>query len=162
MGDDITIEEQALEFAVAPPAMEGDAVERRQSMGIARAGFRQHGLAREQAADDPYHRRGRRAGAFGCAAGGRGQSGFWGGGAVAAGGGGAGPRPPADSGRAAPPARRGRPGPLGPPPPPLVGGEPDVGAGGGPPRARGVAPARNRRTQKRAPAGAEYLQIDLL
>src|SRR5215831_8754525 len=60
MGDDITIEEQALEFAVAPPAMEGDAVERRQSVGIARAGFRQHGLAREQAADDPYHRRGRR------------------------------------------------------------------------------------------------------
>jgi hypothetical protein len=29
MGEDIAIEKQALEFAVAPPAMEGDAVERR-------------------------------------------------------------------------------------------------------------------------------------
>src|SRR5262249_59334455 len=80
MGDDITIEEQALEFSVAPPAMEGDAVERRQSVGIARAGFRQHGLAREQAADDPYHRRGRGAAAFGCASGGGGESGLGGGG----------------------------------------------------------------------------------
>src|SRR5262244_395097 len=78
MGDDITIEEQALEFSVAPPAMEGDAVERRQSVGIARAGFRQHGLAREQAADDPYHRRGRRAASCGCASGARRESGLGG------------------------------------------------------------------------------------
>src|SRR5262245_51659440 len=80
MGDDIAIEEQALEFVVAPPAGERGAVERCQSASIARAGFRQHGLAREEAADDPHHRRVRGGASGGSAAGGpreRGVGGGW-------------------------------------------------------------------------------------
>src|SRR5258707_2711257 len=69
MGDDVAIEKQAFEFAVAPSAMERSAVERGQGARVARTGVRQHGFAREQAADDPYHRRGRGAAGCGCAAG---------------------------------------------------------------------------------------------
>src|SRR5262249_39492436 len=84
------------------------------------------------------------------------------GGGGAFGGGGAGRGVPVEAGGAARPAGRGRLGSLGPGRRPLVRGGPDDAGGWGHRRAGGAAPARDRGSQRGAPAGAEYLQIDLL
>ncbi len=72
MGDDIAVEQQLLEFAVAPSAVERGAVQRGKGAGIAGAGFGQAGLAAcKQAPDELDHRRGRRAASWGWASGAR-------------------------------------------------------------------------------------------
>ena len=72
MREDVAVEQQLLDLAVAPAAMERRGMQRRDRRGIARRRLRQRRLAaREQAVEQSDHRRGRRAASCGCASGAR-------------------------------------------------------------------------------------------
>ena len=68
----VALDQHALDLAVAPAAVERGAVQSGDRRSIARAHFREHGLAaREQAPQERDHRRGSRAASCGRASGAR-------------------------------------------------------------------------------------------
>src|SRR5437588_5307302 len=72
MGNNVAIEQELLEFALAPASTKRRGMEHGKGTGVARSGFGKNRVAtREQAADERDHRRGSCAADCGCASGAR-------------------------------------------------------------------------------------------